>query len=159
MKVMIATDGSDFSRAAIENFCRTVVVPEDATIKIVTVYEKFASMAAEPFAISAEYYAAVEASARKGAELLVADAAEQIRKYLPNANIEIQKEILMGAPGKMIVESADEWGADLIVVGSHGYGFWSRTLLGSVSNSIVHNAPCSVLVVRRPGNLNGNKKQ
>ena len=38
--------------------------------------------------------------------------------------------------------------ADLIVVGSHGRGFWGR-LLGSVSNGVVHHAPCSVLVVRK----------
>ena len=41
---------------------------------------------------------------------------------------------------------------DLIVVGSHGRGFWGR-LLGSVSDGVVHHAPCSVLVVRKPPNL------
>ena len=158
MKVLIATDGSDFSRAAIAKFCELAVKPEDATIKIVSVYEKLAPMATEPFAVSAEYYAAMEASARKQCEIYVADAAEQIQKCFPNVNIGINKQTMMGAPGKMIVEMAQEWGADLIVVGSHGYGFWSRALLGSVSDAVVHHAPCSVLVVRQPENFNGNKK-
>lgn len=158
MKVIIATDGSDFSRAAIAKFCGLVVKPEDVKIKVVSVYEKLAPMAAEPFAVSAEYYAAMEESARKRCEVYVADAAEQIRQCFPNANIEIGTRTLLGAPGKMIVETAQEWGADLIVVGSHGYGFWSRTLLGSVSDSVVHHAPCSVLVTRAPENFNGHKK-
>ena len=49
---------------------------------------------------------------------------------------------------EQIIELAREWGADLIVVGSHGRGFWGR-LLGSVSTGVVHHAPCSVLVVRK----------
>ena len=158
MKVIIATDGSDFSRAAIAKFCELAVKPENAEIKIVSAYEKLAPMATEPFAVSAEYYAAMEASARKRCEVYVDDAAEQIRKCFPNASIEISTQTLLGAPGKMIVEMAQEWGADLIVVGSHGYGFWSRTMLGSVSDSVLHHAPCSVLVVREPENFNGHKK-
>jgi nucleotide-binding universal stress UspA family protein len=53
-----------------------------------------------------------------------------------------------GPAAKEIIDKAERWRADLIVVGSHGYGFWGR-LLGSVSNYVVHNAPCSVLVVRK----------
>jgi len=44
---------------------------------------------------------------------------------------------------------ADEWGADLIVVGSHGRTGVKRWLLGSVAGAIVSHAPCSVEVVRR----------
>ncbi len=53
----------------------------------------------------------------------------------------------MGDPGQAIVEIAEDWHSDLIVVGSHDRGFWSRALLGSVSDAVVHHAPCSVLVV------------
>jgi nucleotide-binding universal stress UspA family protein len=54
----------------------------------------------------------------------------------------------MGAPHRRIVEVADEWGADLIVVGSHGYRMWERVLLGSVSQSVATHAKCSVWIVR-----------
>jgi nucleotide-binding universal stress UspA family protein len=47
-----------------------------------------------------------------------------------------------------IVDEAKEWGADLIVVGSHGYTGLKRLLLGSVAQSVVTHAPCSVEVVR-----------
>ena len=48
----------------------------------------------------------------------------------------------------MILDVAEEWGADLIVVGSHGYRALKRFLLGSVSHSVVSHAKCSVEVVR-----------
>jgi len=47
-----------------------------------------------------------------------------------------------------IVDFARQWGADLIVIGSHGHKGWERLLLGSVAESVVRHATCSVLVVR-----------
>ena len=73
----------------------------------------------------------------------------EIRKELPGAG-GLTTKVVKGSPKEAIVEEAEQWGADLIVMGSHGYGFWQRALLGSVSESVVHHAPCSVLVVPRP---------
>jgi nucleotide-binding universal stress UspA family protein len=52
-----------------------------------------------------------------------------------------------GSPGRVICNLARTWEADLIVVGSHGYTGLSEIMLGSVSNYVMHHAPCSVLVV------------
>jgi nucleotide-binding universal stress UspA family protein len=46
------------------------------------------------------------------------------------------------------VEEAERWGADLIVLGSHGHGATMRMRLGSVSHRVVLHAPCSVEVIR-----------
>jgi nucleotide-binding universal stress UspA family protein len=54
-----------------------------------------------------------------------------------------------GDPRSVILEEAKEWDADLIVVGSHGYTGIKRLLLGSVAQSVVSHAPCSVEVVRQ----------
>jgi len=48
----------------------------------------------------------------------------------------------------VILDEAESWGADLIVLGSHGYNAWKRFLLGSVSQAVVSHAKCSVEVVR-----------
>ncbi|TVQ07976.1 MAG: universal stress protein [Leptolyngbya sp. DLM2.Bin27] len=53
----------------------------------------------------------------------------------------------MGSPGREICAIARAWSADLIVVGSHGRKGISELFLGSVSNYVMHHAPCSVLVV------------
>ncbi|MEM7594971.1 MAG: universal stress protein [Cyanobacteria bacterium P01_A01_bin.83] len=59
---------------------------------------------------------------------------------------------LAGNPGSMICELADNWSADLILVGSRGLRGLKEMFLGSVSNYVTHHASCSVLIVRQPIN-------
>ena len=56
-----------------------------------------------------------------------------------------------GDPGESIIEAAMAESADMIVVGSHGRGTVGRFLIGSVSDHVVRNAQCPVLVVRPGG--------
>ncbi|WP_299488587.1 universal stress protein [Acaryochloris sp. IP29b_bin.137] len=53
-----------------------------------------------------------------------------------------------GNPGHQVCDLARDWQADLIVVGRHGRTGLTELLLGSVSNHIVHHAPCAVLVIQ-----------
>ena len=53
-----------------------------------------------------------------------------------------------GSPGRTICNVAQSWKADLIVVGRRGLAGLSELLLGSVSNYVLHHAPCSVLTVQ-----------
>ncbi len=64
------------------------------------------------------------------------------------AGIEVSFLIWTGDPGDMIVEAAEAEHADMILVGSHGRGAVGRLFLGSVSEHVVRNAHCPVLVVR-----------
>ena len=57
---------------------------------------------------------------------------------------------LMGNPGRLICELANNWSADLILTGSRGLKGLKEMFLGSVSNYVTHHAPCSVLIVRQP---------
>ncbi len=63
---------------------------------------------------------------------------------------EITTEIVEGNPKHVILDEAERWGADLIVVGSHGRRGLQRFLLGSVSQAVALHAPCSVEIVRAP---------
>jgi nucleotide-binding universal stress UspA family protein len=54
----------------------------------------------------------------------------------------------LGNPADVIVQEAEESGADLIVVGTRGLNAARRLVMGSVSTNVVHHAPCDVLVVR-----------
>ncbi|MBV9214654.1 MAG: universal stress protein [Acidobacteria bacterium] len=147
MKILIGTDGSDFSRAAAEECCKFIADPSNVEIKILSAFEDTYAIAAEPFAISSEYYQELANAVEKQAQNFVADTAKIIREKLKSDSLRISAEVVRGAPDRELVEIAESWGADLIVVGSHGRGFWGR-LLGSVSDGVVHHAPCSVLVVR-----------
>jgi nucleotide-binding universal stress UspA family protein len=63
--------------------------------------------------------------------------------------LQIETAVIEGEPKVVIIEEAERWGADLIVVGCHGYGPVKRFLLGSVSLAVAVHAPCSVEIVRR----------
>ncbi len=148
MKILIATDGSDYSKAAVEECCRFIIRPENANVLIVSAYEDAHPISAEPFAISADYYQKLVDAVREQSQSFVEEAEKTIRSRFPDSEFVISTEVLAGSPDQQIVERAKDWKADLIVVGSHGRGFWGR-LLGSVSDGVVHHAPCSVLVVRK----------
>lgn len=147
MKIVLATDGSDFSSAAVEKCCELFGDKPGLEIKIVSVFEEDYALAAEPFAVSAELYREISEAAEKQAQHACSTAADLVSSSCPNGAPEITNEVVKGNPEQEIVEIARSWGADLIVVGSHGRGFWGR-LLGSVSDGVLHHAPCSVLVVR-----------
>jgi len=147
MKILIATDGSPFSREAVEKTCQMLVTPEDTEIKIVCVYPQVLPL--DAFPQSAEYSAALEGKERANAESAVEAAAALINEYFPEPAVKIETEVKTGAPDQVVLETAKTWKPNVIVVGSHGRGFWGRLTLGSVSDSIIHHAPCSVLVVRK----------
>jgi len=77
----------------------------------------------------------------------VDQAAEQIRNSQSPPPI-ISTLIVNGHAKQEILEEAERWNADLIVVGSHGYKGLKRFVLGSVSQAIIAHAHCSVMVVR-----------
>ncbi|NOT46829.1 MAG: universal stress protein [Acidobacteria bacterium] len=145
MKVLLATEGSDFSKAAVEKCCKLFAESENTEIRIVSAVEPTIPPT-EPFAVSAEYIQEIDAASRKQAAAVLSKTEEDIRRRFPS--FELTTHVLSGSPARAIVEEAEKWGADVIVVGSHGYGFWRRAWLGSVSNAVAHHAPCSVLIVR-----------
>jgi nucleotide-binding universal stress UspA family protein len=79
---------------------------------------------------------------------LVERAASRLREGEGNRSLEITTEVLEGSPEGLIVDEAERWDADLIVVGSRGRGVAGRFLLGSVSLAVAIRAPCSVKIVR-----------
>ncbi|MBO0857394.1 MAG: universal stress protein [Chloracidobacterium sp.] len=57
------------------------------------------------------------------------------------------QEVKDGHPKDVILDEAEKWGADLIVLGSHGYNGWERFLLRSVSHAVASHTHCSVEIV------------
>jgi nucleotide-binding universal stress UspA family protein len=62
-----------------------------------------------------------------------------------------ESECLIGDAGHQLCEVAKVWAADLVIVGRRGRTGLAEAFLGSVSNYVVHHAPCSVLVVQEVG--------
>lgn len=156
MKILIATDGSEHSDAVIRTSCQKFINAESANIKIVSVFEQpMVAVAAAPYAVAVQFDTTLEEKLREQAAQTVAAAERKVRECFPELKEQLTTQVLRGGAAQAIVEEAEAWDADLIIVGSHGYGFWERMFLGSVSNAITHHAPCSVLIVRKPKNKNG----
>lgn len=85
-----------------------------------------------------------QASAAATAERVARAAVEEARSTgVADASYRVEE----GDPATMLLEVADEVGADLLVVGSKGMRSLSRFVLGSVPNKVSHRAPCDVLIV------------
>ena len=79
---------------------------------------------------------------------IIVDSTIAKLETVKDKTLKITGEIIQGPPRQVIVDEAERWGADLIVMGCRGLGAWSRMLLGSVSSAVVHHARCSVEIVR-----------
>ena len=93
------------------------------------------------------YYAEANQIAIKSAKNITENAATTLRKK--NPKLSITTAAIEGSPKAVIIEEAEKFGADLIVVGSHGHGAVAGFLLGSVSQSVALHAKCSVEIVRK----------
>ncbi len=147
MKILFATDGGKQCDAAVESIHRLALGDGDE-IKVISVVDMALPMAVDIYGGFLPDTSEFEKTARENAAKILAETSDQLKAFTDARKITISTDILFGSPDSRIVETAEEWRADLIVVGSHGYSRWERLLLGSVSDSVVHHAPCSVLVVR-----------
>ncbi|MGB7415485.1 MAG: universal stress protein [Thermosynechococcaceae cyanobacterium] len=90
---------------------------------------------------------------RKAWEEVEAQGIERLQTFTKQAMMEgVSAEYTQtsGSPGRTICDLAANWGADLILIGCRGRSGLGQLLLGSVSNYVMHHAPCSVLVAKEP---------
>jgi nucleotide-binding universal stress UspA family protein len=149
MKILFATDGAKQSDAAIE-MLKLFALSDGDEVKVISVVDMAVPMAIDIYGGYLPDTGELEKTARENAGKLLLSTEERIRAQFPNENLAISSEVLFGSPESRIVETAEATHPDVIVLGSHGYSRWERLLLGSVSDSVVHHAPCSVLIVRTP---------
>lgn len=144
MKILIAVDGSPCSDAAVAEVCRRPWPPE-SEVRLVTV-----DAPTDPNLLreAKDAFAEIVRQMRAEAVRRLHDAAAVFKKSAPE--LPVTPVLREGWPKDAILDEAERWGADLIVVGSHGYGAIKRLFLGSVSLAIATNAACSVEIVRAP---------
>lgn len=142
MNILLATDGSKYSEAAVRSVAERPW-PKRTKIKLVSVIDT-------PDIVIDPLYGVAE----------VIDYADEIKKemaqealsaagsILNSAGLKSAGVALVGDAKARIIDEAKEWGADLIVVGAQGRGGIDRILQGSVSEAVAIHAHCSVEVIR-----------
>ena len=144
MKILLAVDGSEYSAAAVEAVTARPW-PSGTTVRVLSAVERVVPPAAEVWYDAGGSLESAQQELTKRADQLTAGVAETLRA----SGLTTETAVRDGDPRSVIVDEAQDWSADLIVVGSHGYTGLKRWLLGSVAQSVVGHAPCSVEVVRK----------
>lgn len=149
MKFLLAVDGSPFGDVAAQSLASRPL-PTGSSVKIISVMEPFQPYMAEVWALPSEFWEDMEKSARTQAETAIDKALGYFNTAAAelHKDVQITTEVLKGNPKHAIVDEAASWGADFIVLGSHGYTGLKRVLLGSVSQAVASHAGCSVEIIR-----------
>lgn len=143
MKVLLAIDGSTYSDAAVEEVANRLW-SEGTEIMVLSVVHIITEWP-DPIFYGVRLMAFEDH--RREARRVVDKATTKLMEKFGSEKLRIIGEILEGSPKKLIVKEAANWGADLIIVGSHGRGAIGKALLGSVSSYVGSHAKCSVEVV------------
>jgi len=144
MKTILAVDGSDnsyeavhalkyFARAEQLTLLHALDVPRPA----------YPMMLPE---VAEELYKSLEESMREDGERLL----DRVQSLLPIHAGPSTKHLRIGSPAEVIVSTAEEQKADLIMMGARGLGPVKERLFGSVSHRILTLAPCATLIVNGP---------
>jgi len=144
MRVLLATDGS---KDAATEWLKEFPLPGDTTVLIVTVAAPLHALA--EVQMMRDLREAVLADVRRIGE----EAQKILKPRWPGVEVQVRE----GDPREEIIRVAEEWGADLVVLGTRGLGAAQGFLLGSVSQTVARHATCPVLVVkgspRKPGKV------
>ena len=144
MRILLAADDSKFSRAA-TNAMITQYKTKDAEVRLLHVVEPFpARLARRMGSRESPDFVAARVEQRKLTEELLSQAVDKLR----TAGFKVTILIEEGDARSIILDHAQTWHADLIVVGSHGREGLDRFLIGSVSEAVARHARCSVEIVR-----------
>jgi nucleotide-binding universal stress UspA family protein len=142
MKVLMGIDDSKFAAEIARAFVAQFRAG-NTEVLVLHVLQPLGLMAPPEMAMG---YAPELADMKKPAQELVERVAKQLRR----ARFKAVTAVEVGDVRERILDSAAEWRADLIVLGSHGKRGLQRFLLGSVAEFVARHAKCSVQIIRTP---------
>ncbi|RDX89619.1 Universal stress protein A-like protein, partial [Mucuna pruriens] len=151
-KIMVAVDESQESMYAL-SWCITNLMSDANNNKLLLLYVRppsaFYSLDAAGYIFSTDVIDAMEKYSMKLANSVM-ERAEAIFRNLNATSINMERVVGIGDAKNVICSAVKKLEADTLVMGSHGYGFFKRTLLGSVSDHCAKHAKCPVVIVKHP---------
>ena len=155
MKILIAIDFGLYGKAQME-FMRSYGVAQNAKIKVLHVIEPLCWELQTGYPASIALSDNVMKERCDMAEKLVREFAAKLKDACAVADIDV--EVREGNVANEILTAADDFAAELLIVGSHGRTGLERFLLGSVSQAVAAHAKCTVVISRRFEPIIGNTK-
>jgi universal stress protein A len=142
MKILMAVDHTESARALLQAMLDQFR-PNTTEVRVLHVLQPVAPLAPPPPQMAADYTPELDAL-KKPAHELVDGVASELR----GSGFQASTAVDVGDTREIIIDSAAEWNADLIMVGSHAHKGLRRFLLGSVAEFVARHAKCSVQIVR-----------
>jgi nucleotide-binding universal stress UspA family protein len=140
-KIVVAVDGSSFAEEAVQP-ATELARGLGAEVRLVG--------AVDPpyYWVGPDAYAVYDPSAESGA---ARDYAESIAATMHKSGVDASVEVSWGQPDRVILNSAREFGAHLIVLATHGRGGLARLAMGSVTQAVLHRSMVPLMIVRPAG--------
>ncbi|MED6125590.1 hypothetical protein PIB30_069964 [Stylosanthes scabra] len=152
-KIMVAVDQSQESMHALSWCLSNLISDTNNKKKLVLLHVQpppaVCSLDTAGYVFAPEVIAAMEKYSMELANSVM-DKAEAICRKLNAKDIIAERVIGMGDAKNVICSTVLKLDADTLVMGSHGYGFFKRTLFGSVSDHCAKHAKCPVIIVKQP---------
>ncbi|PRQ42368.1 putative universal stress protein A [Rosa chinensis] len=160
-KILVAVDEGEESMYAL-SWCLKNVVSQNSKDTLILVYVKppkavYMPLDGTGYMFSTDIFAAMEKYSGQVASSVVEKAKKMCRDVLPELDVKVETRVENGDPRDVICHLVEQIAADVLVMGSHGYGLIKRAFLGSVSNHCAQNAKCPVLIVKKPKTNCGSK--
>lgn len=149
MKILVAVDGSSCSEGAVKAVAERPW-PAETEVRIISIVDVRVTPPPGGFLVPDSHYMKLLGEYQR----ISRNAVEKAESMLLASNagrpspLKVETEIINGIAKNVILHDAEEWEADWIVLGSHGYQGLKRLWLGSVSAAVAGHAPCSVEIVR-----------
>lgn len=141
--IVVGTDGSETATDAVRRAAE-LAAADEARLVVVTAFERQEGAIDETIPDDVRWLLTDSNAAETHAR-----GARELARELGAADVVVQA--VSGAPADMLIETAGTFSAELIVVGSVGLTDSTHFILGSVANTVLHHAPCDVLVVHTDG--------
>lgn len=158
-KILVALDLLDSNQAVFENALDLAIATQSKLMLLHALVSDRDGGPTLPVSATWDYYALVNdrtwklyQAQWKEYEQRGLDTLRQYAQRASDVGIAAEFTQTINSPGRAICSLAGTWDADVIVVGSHRRTGLSELFLGSVSNYVMHHAPCSVLVAHLPQN-------
>lgn len=156
-KILAALDYSPLSESVFDQ-ALDLAKANEASLRLLHCLSN--EMVGEPIGtlpIELGFYPEYVGYAYRSAPTLASERLDKTREWLSNycetakrQGVTVDFDCQVGEPTLYLCQMAQNWNADLLVLGRRGRTGLAEALMGSVSNYVMHHAPCSVLIVQPP---------
>jgi nucleotide-binding universal stress UspA family protein len=154
-KILVGLDNSNLSRQVFGQALELAKIYQGRLMLVHCISNELIAQPSLPISpeigVYPEMINTVYENQQSGIQYQLQEAASMLEQYAEIArsqNITVEVDYRLGDPGECTCQIAERWGANLIAIGRRGRKGLAEALLGSVSNHVLHNAPCSVLVIQ-----------